>query len=118
MNEADHKRKLVAEIKALRGGWARRVEDRFAVGVLDLILKIPNLPIIFAEGKMIDGHKFGPTRRQLEEGNRILNAGLNVILIGWRDGIIYLSPWQEQADRRQCMSGIDQIETLRDYYRA
>ena len=40
LSEADFKRRLVSEIKML-GGQARRIEDRFAVGVLDLIIKLP-----------------------------------------------------------------------------
>jgi hypothetical protein len=115
VNEADYKRKLVAEVKALRGGWARRVEDRWAVGVLDLILKLPDYPPVFAEGKMIKGYKFGPTERQMEEGRRMLASGLVVLLIGWRDGVMSVSSWVEQADWRQCMSGTDQIRTLKEY---
>ena len=42
-------------------------------------------------------------------------AGLKVVLIGWREGVIYVSPWVEQADRRQCVSGVDQIRILQDY---
>jgi hypothetical protein len=116
MNEAECKRKLVAEVKALRGGWARRVEDRFAVGILDLILKLPELPILFAEGKMIDGYKFKPTARQFVEGKRIAAAGLAVVLIGWKDGAMFVSPWVEQADMRTCFTGGDSWMTvLRNY---
>ena len=115
MNEADHKRRLVAEVNALRGGYARRVEDRFAVGVLDLIIKLPGLPIIFAEGKVVDGNLFGPTERQFIEGERIMAAGMTALLLGWRSGILYVSPWVKQADRRECASGIDQIKTLKEH---
>jgi hypothetical protein len=115
MNEADHKRKLVAEVNGLRGGWARRVEDRWAVGVLDLIIKLPTQLIVFAEGKLVDGNVFGPTERQWVEGERIRAAGLDVVLIGWRDGITYVSPWVKQADRRNCISGIDQIRTIKEH---
>jgi hypothetical protein len=114
-NEADYKRELVAEVKALRGGWARRIEDRWAVGVLDLILKLPDHPPIFAEGKMIDGHKFGPTERQWVEGERMQHAGLKVLLLGWREGIMSVSPWVKQADRRKCANGVDFIQTLKEY---
>ncbi len=56
MKEADYKRKLVAEVNALRGGYARRIEDRFAVGMLDLIIKLPDVPLVFAEAKLINGN--------------------------------------------------------------
>jgi hypothetical protein len=105
LNESDRKRALVADVNALRGGWARRVEDRFAVGVLDLILKLPFKPILFAEGKIIDGFKFGPTERQWVEGERILAAGLIVTLIGWKGKDVFVSPWTKQADCRFCYQG-------------
>ena len=44
-NEADRKRELVKAVKAL-GGHARRIEDSWAVGVLDLIIKLPGVPFI------------------------------------------------------------------------
>lgn len=105
MNEADHKRKLVAEVNALRGGYARRIEDRFAVGVLDLIIKLPELPWIWAEGKMVDGFKFAPTERQWVEGERILATGTRALLIGWKKSFTYISPWVKQADIRMCRGG-------------
>lgn len=117
MNEADHKRKLVAEINALRGGYARRIEDRWAVGVLDLILKPPDCPIIFGEGKMIEGHKFGPTERQWIEGNRIIAAGLTVVLIGWKGRTMSVSPWVVQADWRECLTSDNDVSTLLEYLR-
>lgn len=105
MDEAARKRKLVAEVNALRGGYARRLEDRFAVGVLDLVIKLPRLPWIWAEGKIVDGFKFAPTERQWVEGNRILATGTPVVLIGWKGPIMHVSPWVEQADTRECFFG-------------
>ena len=102
-------------INLLRGGYARRYEDRYAVGLLDLMLKLPDLPPVWAEGKVIDGHQFAPTPRQWVEGNRMIAAGLNIILLGWRAGILYVSPWVEKADKRECISGVDEIRTLREY---
>jgi hypothetical protein len=105
MNEADRKRKLVAEINALPGGYARRLEDRFAVGLLDLIIKFPELPWCWAEGKLVNGFKFGPSERQWVEGERIRATGTQVVLIGWKAGVMYLSPWVKQADVRNCFFG-------------
>jgi hypothetical protein len=117
VNEADYKQKLVAEINRLRGGRARRVEDRYAVGVLDLILKLPNLPLVLGEGKIIDGFKFAPTERQWVEGEYWRAAGVEVVLIGWRPGIMAVSPWVKQADRRFCHNGLNKAETLVEYLR-
>jgi hypothetical protein len=101
-DEAAYKRRLVAEVNLLPGGYARRIEDRFAVGVLDLIIKFPDLPIVFAEGKMIvGGYLFGPTARQFAEGNKIEAAGLRAVLIGWKAGRMSVSPWREKADARE-----------------
>ena len=39
-SEADHKRgSFVAAINALPGGRARRIEDRYGTGILDLIIE-------------------------------------------------------------------------------
>jgi hypothetical protein len=116
MDEAGRKRKLVAEINALRGGYARRIEDRFAVGVLDLIIKLPEFPWLWAEGKLIDGFKFAPTERQWVEGERILKTGTLALLIGWKGSIMCVSSWTKQADSRQCFSGRgDSVAVLRGY---
>ena len=117
MNEADHKRKLVAEVNALRGGYARRIEDRFAVGVLDLIIKLPNIPWIWAEGKLIIGNKFKPTERQWVEGERIQATGTTVLLIGWRAKEMSISRWVKEANRHECLTASDSVSTLQEYLR-
>jgi hypothetical protein len=117
-DEADRKRTLVAGVNALIGGWARRVEDRWAVGALDLIIKLPRLPILFAEGKIIEGNVFGPTERQWVEGERIKAAGLSVLLLGWKGSTIYVSPWVKQADRRHCDAGINNVIAIINYLKA
>jgi hypothetical protein len=101
-SEAYYKRRLVAEINRLSGGYARRIEDRFAVGVLDMLLKLPGLPLVFAEGKIIDGNLFGPTERQFEEGKRLIAADIRPVLIGWKDGRMHVSRWVQQADYHDC----------------
>lgn len=115
MNEADHKRKLVAEVNALRGGYACRIEDRFAVGRLDLIIKLPGHPVFFAEGKKIKGNLFGPTERQFLEGRRLEAADIPALLIGWKDKLMYVSPWTFEADLRQLCAGFSYITTLMEY---
>lgn len=102
MDEAAHKRKLVAEINALRGGYARRLEDRHAVGLLDMIIKLPSHPWFWAEGKLVKGNLFGPTERQWVEGERIEATGTRALLIGWKASVMYISPWVEGADVRTC----------------
>ena len=116
MNEADRKRELVKAVKAL-GGAARRVEDAWAVGVLDLAIKLPGVPFIWAEGKIIKGNLFGPTPAQFAEGEKWIRAGVDAVLIGWQDRAMYLSPWVKQADKRDCWAvhNGDQAELLLEY---
>ena len=101
MNEADRKRELVKAVRAL-GGAARRVEDAWAVGVLDLAIKLPGVPFIWAEGKIIKGNLFGPTPAQFAEGEKWIKAGVDAVLIGWQDSLMFVSPWVKQADKRDC----------------
>ena len=103
-SEADHKRELVAAINALPGGRARRVEDRYATGILDMNIKLPGLPFVMAEGKLIDGFQFGPTGAQYVEGLKWQAANVECVLIGWKAGRMYCSPWVEKADCRQCFT--------------
>ena len=101
MNEADRKRELVKDVKRL-GGQARRLEDRWAVGLLDLVVKLPGQPFIWAEGKLIDGNLFAPTGAQYEEGMKWIKAGTDVVLLGWQDSLMFISPWVKKADKREC----------------
>ena len=115
MNEADRKLGLVKGIKAL-GGFARRLEDKYALGLLDLVIKLPGQPMFWAEGKLIDGNLFAPTARQYEEGRAWMQAGVEVVLIGWDRKNMYVSPWVKQADKRQCWIGsFDDARSLQEY---
>ena len=115
MSEAEHKLNLVKGVKAL-GGYGRRLEDKFALGLLDLVLKLPGHNVVMAEGKLIEGNAFGPTKRQYEEGKAWIKAGALVLLIGWRNKVMYISPWVEKADRQQCWArGGPDAESLLKY---
>ena len=115
MKESDYKRRLVAAVIAA-GGHARRVEDRWAVGVLDLIIKLPGLHTIMAEGKIINGNIFGPTLAQFEEGQKWIRAGTPTLLLGWRAGVLYVSPWVKRADIRSgCMTGKHETNVIREH---
>ena len=118
-SEADHKRELVAAINQLPGGRARRIEDRYATGVLDLIIKLPDRPVVLAEGKLINGRQFAPTGAQLEEGKKWEAAKVECVLIGWKKGQMFLSPWVEKASIDECYSapGLPDVEALIEYFR-
>ena len=105
-SEADYKRELVAEINRLPGGRARRIEDRYGTGILDLIIKLPDMPLVMAEGKLIDGLQFAPTGAQFEEGKRWEAAGIKCVLIGWKKGQMFLSSWVEKAHVDDCFTAL------------
>jgi hypothetical protein len=116
-SEAEYKRGLVASINRLPGGRARRIEDRYATGVLDLIIKPPDMPLVMAEGKLIDGNLFAPTGAQYTEGKKWQDAHVECVLIGWKAGQMFLSPWVEKADCRQCffIPGLSDALALIEY---
>ena len=95
MNEADGMRGLDTAVRAL-GGHARRIEDSWAVGVLDLIIKLPGVPLVFAEGKIIHGNLFGPTRRPSSLRKKWIKAGVDAVLLGvaGSGNIVYFSVGQ------------------------
>lgn len=79
--EADYKRAIVKEIKA-NSGYARRLEDMFAVGVLDTIICLPETGIFLVEVKRFSFQQFAPSPRQFEEMRRVAAAHGNTAIIG------------------------------------
>ena len=116
-SEADHKRELVVAINALPGGRARRIEDRYGTGILDLIIKLPGRPLVLAEAKLIDGLQFAPTGAQYEEGKKWQAAGVNCLLIGWKKGEMFISPWVEKAHVDDCFASwnYSHVDALMEY---
>jgi len=100
VKESELKRRLVRMVNLTPRGYAIRCEDRFAVGRLDMILKLPGLPVVWAEGKLVTGNLFAPSPRQFLEGHEIEEAGMRAVLIGWKGVDMYVSPWVEKADIR------------------
>lgn len=96
--ESQLKTELVSQCKAM-GWYARRIEDGYGVGILDIIIVPRDYVTIFVEAKVTDGLKFAPTERQYVEGIRVINAqGSAVpILVGWRSEIMYIADWGREA---------------------
>lgn len=108
MNESDVKRKMVESVKSC-GGYARRIEDQYAVGVFDTMFIPKGLPVIFAEVKIVRGTTFGPTPRQLIELDRVKYATANTghaipIIIGYKDGVYYFHHPMPAVDIKECFS--------------
>lgn len=103
-SEADVKRIVVKAFKD-RGYYARRIEDAYSVGFPDLVLIPGNYPVFFTEAKIIRDNKFGPTPRQYVEMSRLAISKHSVpTLLGWKDGVFYLTIHCEQADWRDCVA--------------
>ena len=88
--EADLKRDLVATLLK-EGGYGRRLEDKYAVGTLDLLLTTMRY-VIYAEVKMLKGIIALPARvaqrREIEKFNGVGNSHARAIVIGYRDGAL------------------------------
>jgi hypothetical protein len=118
--EADHKRDIVAAMKKY-GGYARRVEDQYAVGTLDLILSTPRTGLVLAEAKRVRGGGFGPSPRQYVEMCRIEDGGGVPLLIGIADSRF----WLHQLDRNKegfvsltgCVAGDSFPETFELWFK-
>jgi len=124
VNEASVKRKMIASIKQ-HGGYARRIEDQFAVGVMDTILIPKGLPVFLAEVKLIRGSTFGPTPRQYIELMRVKDAAdkyghVIPVMIGYKDGNYYFHEAAEVIRQTDCFSitttDVDFHDQLVKYY--
>jgi hypothetical protein len=107
MTEAEFKRDLVRQLLK-EGGFARRLEDRYAVGTLDLLL-LTKRYLIYAEAKLIKGLAGLPARvaqrEQIQIFNDVGNPHARAIVIALKDGMMcfglpgerydahYVTPW-------------------------
>lgn len=117
MKESALKTNMVHAVR-MAGGYGRRIEDQYAVGVMDCVFILPACVPCFAEVKIFKGNVFGPTARQLIELQRIQKAGgLNVAtaVIGW-NGTFWIANPQEQINITNhpapIWSGLNFVETL------
>lgn len=83
--ESDYKTDFVKMVRSA-GGYARRVEDQYAVGTLDLIIVAPGTEVVLGEAKRFTHLVYKPSPRQYVEMQRIENAGGLSVLIGIKDG--------------------------------
>lgn len=117
MRESDVKADIVARIKH-EGGYGRRIEDKFAVGVPDTVL-IPKLcPVIWVEVKVMrDVNMLRPTPRQLIELIRLHRPPHSIsFMIGWKDGVLYITPPSEGTHIQHCIKQLP-TETVGDLIR-
>lgn len=83
MLETKLKNKLIEEIKK-EGGYARRIEDQFAVGMPDMVVCYHSTGLVLLEVKVAATIKtaYGATPRQAIEIKRIVQAGGKAALLG------------------------------------
>ena len=108
MNESDVKRAMVKSMKD-HNGYARRIEDQYAVGIMDMILIPLGLPVFMAEVKVVSGNVFGPTVRQLMELERIREVAFKAghvipVMIGCKNWTYYFHEPRQSIDCRECFS--------------
>jgi hypothetical protein len=107
MRESEVKTGMVMSIKK-EGGYARRLEDRYGLGIPDCIFVPKSCPVMFfAEVKIVSGFKFGPTPRQYVELTRIneaKNPSVFGIMIGWKNKVIYFHETARMIELRDCFS--------------
>ncbi len=98
--ESKAKTKLVKEAKK-EGMYARRIEDQYGVGILDMVFVPKAIPkvVFFAEGKLVDNGNFKPTPRQWVEITRVRDANPAAVpcLIGFDGDEMYLHVAAERA---------------------
>lgn len=83
------------------GAYARRHEDRYALGLLDLAIKFPGHPHLLAEAKIVPHQAFAPSLRQHLEGERYVAAGGLCCLIGWdqKTKVMFVHEWAKTATK-------------------
>src|SRR4051812_8940355 len=71
------------------GSFARRIEDKYAVGSLDMLIVTP-LYTIYTEAKLLNNIAALPAsvaqRHQIELVNRVGNAFSRALVVGLKDG--------------------------------
>jgi hypothetical protein len=119
--ESQRKTQFIARCRKM-GAYARRVEDQYGVGVLDMVVAFSGLPVAFLEGKVVEHQAFAPTERQFIEGNRIiaLEGGHAVpLLVAWGvDSGFHIHEWARKGAIKTSFTagdGIDDAHALRNY---
>lgn len=106
--EANIKRAMVKSVKDA-GGYARRIEDQYGVGIFDLILIPFGLPVFMTEVKIVRSQNFGPSLRQHVELQRIQYVGQTSghvipLMIGYKEGTFYFSKLKPAIKLEECFS--------------
>jgi hypothetical protein len=87
-SESVWKRAMVRQLLR-EGSFARRIEDKYAVGSLDMLIVTPRYTI-YAEAKLLKDIAALPAsvaqRHQLELVNKVNNPSCRALVVGLKDG--------------------------------
>jgi hypothetical protein len=118
LKESAIKLQMVREIQG-EGGYGRRIEDRFSVGMPDLVLIPMNGPVVWVEVKIVRGNILAPTPRQSIELRRLHRPPHSTsYLVGWKEGVLYIvpPPGAEGVNISDCMK-MNRDETVGELIR-
>jgi hypothetical protein len=93
--ESNYKTEFVRRARE-HGAYARRIEDQFAVGMLDMLVVIPELPVFLIEATVVKASFVEPSPRQGVEIARInalraKGGGAVAVLLGFGDERYYVA---------------------------
>lgn len=112
-NESQLKTEFVDAIKKLPLWYATRIEDKYRVGVPDILVGVPFGPTLMIEAKLVNNQSFGPSARQWIELQRFVQADFNLgrdvtmrrsLLLGFKEGVRYLCEATEQVTLDDCLA--------------
>lgn len=95
----------VAIVNAIRkeGGYARRIEDKFTVGMPDLVLIPLGCPVVWVEVKLTKGNQFAPSPRQFIELVKLDRPPHSMSLVmAWKESRLYVSIPKETVYLEDC----------------
>ena len=88
MSESTWKRAMVRQLLR-EGSFARRIEDKYAVGSLDMLIVTPRYTI-YAEAKLLNDIAALPAsvaqRHQVELVNKVGNPACRALVVGLKSG--------------------------------
>lgn len=112
-SEAEWKREMVRRL-LLEGSFARRIEDKYAVGSLDMLV-VTQPYTIYAEAKLLKDIAALPAsvaqRHQIKIVNEVGNPTCRAIVVGLKNGAMgfglpggrwdehYMAPWPTKERR-------------------
>jgi len=117
MRESQIKQQMVRDIRK-EGGYARRIEDRFSVGMPDTVLIPKECVVVWAEVKIVTGNTLRVSDRQYIELRRLRVAPHSTsFMVGWKEGEFYIAPPNKDGVKLEDCMKQHLAETFSDFIR-